>query len=154
MDGRGLRPGDILVAANGKVSGHSAMVACHGGVHAAELALCATGGACLVSMLCWVSTLQQRGDCMLRAAALCCMSCRACSWHPGLAFCLLPTPAKQTVEVNNTDAEGRLTLADAMLFAQNQCGVGERREGKRGAAAATTAAAAAPGPAMVVLSVK
>ncbi|KAL4421979.1 hypothetical protein ABPG77_011002 [Micractinium sp. CCAP 211/92] len=29
----------------------------------------------------------------------------------------------KTVEVNNTDAEGRLTLADAMLFAQNQCGV-------------------------------
>ncbi|PSC76746.1 aminopeptidase family isoform B [Micractinium conductrix] len=29
----------------------------------------------------------------------------------------------KTVEINNTDAEGRLTLADAMLFAQNQCGV-------------------------------
>ncbi|KAL4431101.1 hypothetical protein ABPG75_006357 [Micractinium tetrahymenae] len=28
----------------------------------------------------------------------------------------------KTVEVNNTDAEGRLTLADALLFAQNQCG--------------------------------
>lgn len=27
-----------------------------------------------------------------------------------------------TVEINNTDAEGRLTLADALLFAQNQCG--------------------------------
>lgn len=27
----------------------------------------------------------------------------------------------KTVEVNNTDAEGRLTLADALLFAQNQC---------------------------------
>lgn len=29
----------------------------------------------------------------------------------------------KTVEVNNTDAEGRLTLADAILFAQNQCKV-------------------------------
>jgi leucyl aminopeptidase len=28
----------------------------------------------------------------------------------------------KTVEINNTDAEGRLTLADALLFAQNQCG--------------------------------
>ncbi|KAI3433435.1 hypothetical protein D9Q98_003250 [Chlorella vulgaris] len=28
----------------------------------------------------------------------------------------------KTVEVNNTDAEGRLTLADALLFAQKQCG--------------------------------
>eukprot|EP00191_Tetraselmis_sp_GSL018_P004271 CAMPEP_0177612168 /NCGR_PEP_ID=MMETSP0419_2-20121207/21028_1 /TAXON_ID=582737 /ORGANISM="Tetraselmis sp., Strain GSL018" /LENGTH=528 /DNA_ID=CAMNT_0019108241 /DNA_START=231 /DNA_END=1817 /DNA_ORIENTATION=+ len=28
----------------------------------------------------------------------------------------------KTVEVNNTDAEGRLTLADALLFAQNSCG--------------------------------
>ena len=27
----------------------------------------------------------------------------------------------KTVEVNNTDAEGRLTLADALLYAQNQC---------------------------------
>mmetsp|Transcript_38753 Transcript_38753/g.109579 ORF Transcript_38753/g.109579 Transcript_38753/m.109579 type:complete len:618 (+) Transcript_38753:3-1856(+) len=27
----------------------------------------------------------------------------------------------KTVEVNNTDAEGRLTLADALLFAQEQC---------------------------------
>ena len=26
-----------------------------------------------------------------------------------------------TVEINNTDAEGRLTLADALLYAQNQC---------------------------------
>ncbi|KAH7617985.1 putative Leucine aminopeptidase 1 [Nannochloris sp. 'desiccata'] len=29
----------------------------------------------------------------------------------------------KTVEVNNTDAEGRLTLADALLYAQNQCNV-------------------------------
>jgi len=29
----------------------------------------------------------------------------------------------KTVEVNNTDAEGRLTLADALLFAQNNCEV-------------------------------
>ncbi|GLI60782.1 hypothetical protein VaNZ11_003014, partial [Volvox africanus] len=29
----------------------------------------------------------------------------------------------KTVEVNNTDAEGRLTLADAMWFAQEKCGV-------------------------------
>lgn len=28
----------------------------------------------------------------------------------------------KTVEIINTDAEGRLTLADALLFAQNQCG--------------------------------
>lgn len=28
----------------------------------------------------------------------------------------------KTIEVNNTDAEGRLTLADALLFAQNNCG--------------------------------
>lgn len=27
----------------------------------------------------------------------------------------------KTVEVNNTDAEGRLTLCDALLYAQNQC---------------------------------
>lgn len=27
----------------------------------------------------------------------------------------------KTVEINNTDAEGRLTLADALLFAQDQC---------------------------------
>lgn len=27
----------------------------------------------------------------------------------------------KTVEVNNTDAEGRLTLADAILYAQNEC---------------------------------
>ena len=26
----------------------------------------------------------------------------------------------KTVEINNTDAEGRLTLADALLFARNQ----------------------------------
>jgi leucyl aminopeptidase len=30
----------------------------------------------------------------------------------------------KTVEINNTDAEGRLTLADALLFAQKQCGAG------------------------------
>lgn len=29
----------------------------------------------------------------------------------------------KTVEVNNTDAEGRLTLADALLYAQNECNV-------------------------------
>ncbi len=29
----------------------------------------------------------------------------------------------KTVEVNNTDAEGRLTLADGMWFAQEKCGV-------------------------------
>jgi leucyl aminopeptidase len=29
----------------------------------------------------------------------------------------------KTVEINNTDAEGRLTLADALLYAQNQCNV-------------------------------
>ncbi|EFN59475.1 hypothetical protein CHLNCDRAFT_33905 [Chlorella variabilis] len=28
----------------------------------------------------------------------------------------------KTVEINNTDAEGRLTLADALLYAQKQCG--------------------------------
>lgn len=27
------------------------------------------------------------------------------------------------VQVNNTDAEGRLTLADALWFAQEKCGV-------------------------------
>ena len=30
----------------------------------------------------------------------------------------------KTVEINNTDAEGRLTLADALLYAQKQCGAG------------------------------
>ena len=33
----------------------------------------------------------------------------------------------KTVEINNTDAEGRLTLADALLYAQNQCGAGAGR---------------------------
>jgi leucyl aminopeptidase len=27
-----------------------------------------------------------------------------------------------TIEVNNTDAEGRLTLADALVYAEKQCG--------------------------------
>ena len=35
----------------------------------------------------------------------------------------------KTVEINNTDAEGRLTLADALLYAQNQCGAGVMRPG-------------------------
>lgn len=38
----------------------------------------------------------------------------------------------KTVEVNNTDAEGRLTLADALLFAQKQCGAGGRAGGRAG----------------------
>ncbi len=37
----------------------------------------------------------------------------------------------KTVEINNTDAEGRLTLADAMLYAQKGIGVGEWCGGKR-----------------------
>ena len=41
----------------------------------------------------------------------------------------------QTVEINNTDAEGRLTLADALLFAQNQCGAGPWWRGQGGQAA-------------------
>jgi hypothetical protein len=38
----------------------------------------------------------------------------------------------KTVEVNNTDAEGRLTLADALWFAQEKAGAtvsGRRRQG-------------------------
>lgn len=37
-----------------------------------------------------------------------------------------PSRPPQTVEINNTDAEGRLTLADALLYAQDQAGAGER----------------------------
>ncbi|KAG2486113.1 hypothetical protein HYH03_015208 [Edaphochlamys debaryana] len=36
---------------------------------------------------------------------------------------ILTAASGKTVEVNNTDAEGRLTLADAMWFAQEKCGV-------------------------------
>lgn len=36
---------------------------------------------------------------------------------------ILTSASGKTVEVNNTDAEGRLTLADAMWFAQEKCGV-------------------------------
>jgi len=36
---------------------------------------------------------------------------------------VLTSAAGKTVEVNNTDAEGRLTLADALWFAQEKCGV-------------------------------
>lgn len=36
---------------------------------------------------------------------------------------VLTAASGKTVEVNNTDAEGRLTLADAMWFAQEKCGV-------------------------------
>ncbi|KAG2422596.1 hypothetical protein HXX76_015923 [Chlamydomonas incerta] len=35
---------------------------------------------------------------------------------------ILTSASGKTVEVNNTDAEGRLTLADAMWFAQEKCG--------------------------------
>ncbi|PNH02316.1 Leucine aminopeptidase 2, chloroplastic [Tetrabaena socialis] len=35
---------------------------------------------------------------------------------------ILTGASGKTVEVNNTDAEGRLTLADAMWFAQEKCG--------------------------------
>ncbi|GLC42430.1 hypothetical protein PLESTB_001097800 [Pleodorina starrii] len=35
---------------------------------------------------------------------------------------ILTAASGKTVEVNNTDAEGRLTLADAMWFAQEKCG--------------------------------
>ena len=36
---------------------------------------------------------------------------------------ILTAASGKTVEVNNTDAEGRLTLADAMWFAQEKAGV-------------------------------
>ena len=45
---------------------------------------------------------------------------------------VLTTAAGKTVEVNNTDAEGRLILADALWFAQEKAG-GEGEEGKVGA---------------------
>ena len=38
-----------------------------------------------------------------------------CSNHSFFPFC-------QTIEVNNTDAEGRLTLCDALWYAQEKCG--------------------------------
>ena len=37
---------------------------------------------------------------------------------------ILTTAAGKTVEVNNTDAEGRLTLADALWYAQEKAGAG------------------------------
>ena len=36
---------------------------------------------------------------------------------------LNPTPRRPYLQVDNTDAEGRLTLADALWFAQEKCGV-------------------------------
>ena len=35
---------------------------------------------------------------------------------------ILTSAAGKTIEVNNTDAEGRLTLADALHYAQTECG--------------------------------
>ena len=35
---------------------------------------------------------------------------------------ILTAASGKTIEVNNTDAEGRLTLADALWYAQEKCG--------------------------------
>ena len=37
---------------------------------------------------------------------------------------ILTAASGKTIEVNNTDAEGRLTLADALWYAQEKAGVG------------------------------
>lgn len=73
-------------------------------------------------------------SCMLYHVSymLCCVlyhACSAASWctaHvlPAMHCCVCTAhycTAGKTVEVNNTDAEGRLTLADALWFAQVGC---------------------------------
>lgn len=70
VDGKGLRPGDVLTAANGKT------------VEVCE----SRQGACDVAVLCWCQCSQRIGQ------------------H----------------QVVNTDAEGRLTMADALWYAEHK----------------------------------
>lgn len=93
VDAKGCRPGDILVASNGKV---------------------------------WRRRKRGRVGCWAgQAAASARRFPTMAVSHPRSSVLYVCCPTYlQTVEINNTDAEGRLTLADALLFAQNQCGAG------------------------------
>lgn len=109
VDAKGCRPGDILVASNGKVRGWG------------QAGLGASMGTSS-----WLAAAPSRtcGPFFCGATA---NLPDACIGVHSLAVPLptqQPAPLPQTVEINNTDAEGRLTLADALLFAQNQCGAG------------------------------
>lgn len=140
VDARGLRPGDILVASNGKVGAQGrAARGCQPcileqgrvrlpAVHVLPGTGPAGAGACMKT---WWLPPARRGA-SRRWAQLagswpaCAPACHTTAHRLGL-----PTPPphhhpSQTVEVNNTDAEGRLTLADAMLYAQEHAGAGER----------------------------